>query len=429
MGDFLEVRREVNGVFQKVGILIGGLDGIRFSYDDAYLQSPGAASISTSFPLAKRDFSVGETRSFFDGLLPEGPLRQQFNDAFHSSDENYLGLLAQLNFETAGALVFCEAGADPSRNRSYRPLDFADLCAFATRPLPRTFDMDIASRLSLAGAQMKVGLMHLGDDLRKGWYQPLDAAPSTHILKASNGVFEGQTINEALCMRTAANLDFEAAGCHLISVKDAEPLLAVRRFDRVWAPDAPFPERRHQEDLAQVLTLAGYRKYEPTDGHYASLIANSIEGVSANPFGDRVFLFRRLLFDWLIGNCDNHLKNHSFVWSADWAQRELAPLYDVTCTTFYPSLDREMGVSLCESRRIDDVTASDVGELAKAIGVPRKIASMEAAELQAGFSAALDSAECAIADEGFPIVCDIASHIRGESEPKLKVLDSYGCLC
>lgn len=425
MGSLLEVHREINGSFQKVGSLLGDSSGIRFSYDDAYIQRPGAASISTTFPIDRKEFSAVETRMFFDGLLPEGPLRQQFNDAFHSPEENYLTLLARLNFETAGALVFCEEGADLGQSRSYLPLDYADLCTFAARPLPAAFDMDTASRLSLAGAQLKIGLMHSGDDPVKGWNQPLDAAPSTHILKASNGVFEGQTVNEALCMRMASLLEFDAAECRLIPVEGAEPLLAVERFDRVWTPGERFPERLHQEDLAQVLELAGYLKYEPTDGHYASLIAGAIDRISANPFGDRVFLFRRLLFDWLVGNCDNHLKNHSFVWSPDWSQRELAPLYDVTCTTFYPSLDREMGVSLCESRRVDDVTPSDLESLAKTVGLPHKLASSEAAELKDRFPSALDSAERKIADEGFPIVHDIASHIRSESKPKLKVLDTY----
>ena len=53
---------------------------------------------------------------------------------------------------------------------------------------------------------------------------------------------------------------------------------------------------------------------------------------------------------------NNHLKNWSLVWDESWKQVRLAPLYDVLCTTVYPSLVREMGVSFGGSRKIDDVT-------------------------------------------------------------------------
>lgn len=425
MQRILEVQREINSEFQKVGDLLEDADGIRFAYDRAYLQSPSAVSIATGFPLGAEAATPERTRAFFDGLLPEGPLRRQFDEAFRADTSDYIKVLVQLNFETAGALIFCEEGTDLAQNRSYRPLDFIDLDAFATRPLPEAFNRDIASRLSLAGAQTKIGLMHLGDDMRRGWQQPIGSASSTHILKACNGLFPGQTVNEALCMGTAAALDFEAAECHLIAIKGEEPLLAVKRFDRQEEEGALFPRRLHQEDLGQALLLGGNFKYEPTDGHYAALVADAINRLSSNPFGDRVVFYRRLLFDWLVGNCDNHLKNHSFVWSANWSQRELSPLYDVTCTTFYPALDKEMGVSLCPSRRVDEVTASDLETLAKTVGIPSAIALAEADELREHFLDALQATEERIAAEGFPAVNNIASHIRETAETKLKVLEHF----
>ena len=57
--------------------------------------------------------------------------------------------------------------------------------------------MGMASRLSFAGAQSKVGLYHVGDDPLEGWYVPRGAAPTTHIVKAPTRVFPNQTVNEA----------------------------------------------------------------------------------------------------------------------------------------------------------------------------------------------------------------------------------------
>jgi serine/threonine-protein kinase HipA len=93
------------------------------------------------------------------------------------------------------------------------------------------------------------------------------------------------------------------------------------------------PIRLHQEDFCQALGLPLFLKYEPTDGHYASLIAHTLDEVSADPIADKIEFFRRLIFDYYIGNCDNHLKNRSILWTPDLQSCRLAPLYDLTSIT------------------------------------------------------------------------------------------------
>ena len=95
-------------------------------------------------------------------------------------------------------------------------------------------------------------------------------------------------------------------------------------------------------------------KYEPTEGNYLNKMAYLVARESSDAFGDRIALFDSVLLDWALGNCDNHLKNRSLLWSSDWMSKGLSPLYDITCTTFYPEMDREMGVSLCASRKIHE---------------------------------------------------------------------------
>lgn len=84
------------------------------------------------------------------------------------------------------------------------------------------------------------------------------------------------------------------------------------------------------------------------------------ERASTNQMEDRFLVGYNQLFDYAVGNCDNHLKNWSLVWDESWKQVRLAPLYDVLCTTVYPSLVREMGVSFGGSRKIDEVTRGSV---------------------------------------------------------------------
>ncbi len=56
-----------------------------FSYDESYIASPVARAISLSLPLSKKDFDADATKTFFDGLLPEGFTRHCVADSIHSS--------------------------------------------------------------------------------------------------------------------------------------------------------------------------------------------------------------------------------------------------------------------------------------------------------------------------------------------------------
>jgi serine/threonine-protein kinase HipA len=45
--------------------------------------------------------------------------------------------------------------------------------------------------------------------------------------------------------------------------------------------------------------------------------------------GDRAELFRRMVFNILVSNDDDHLRNHAFIWSPLGRGWQLSPLYDV----------------------------------------------------------------------------------------------------
>lgn len=393
----LVVYRERLGRFEEVGFVGVSGGSLTFAYLDSYRQNDNAQSISHALPLGEGELPSLAVKSFFEGLLPEGSMRRSLSIAFRASADDSYKLISRLNDESAGALIFKFAGEDPEQKRGYEPIDGSDLEQFAV--FPREFAPRAAarSRLSLAGAQMKVGL-YLDADTGT-WHYPKGAAPSSHIVKACDGSFPLQTVNEAVCMAIAEELGFEVAKCRLIHIDDRDPLLAVERFDRIDVGDE-YLHRLHQEDFFQALPRFG-DKYEPTDGNYANSCARLINEESANPFGDRAMLFSRLVLDWAVGNADNHLKNHSMLWSDDWARKGLSPLYDITCTTMYPELDKEMGVSFGGSRRIDQTTRDDVAATAKACGVGERRGLMELDETIEAFPAALCSAVDAICDQGF----------------------------
>ena len=290
----------------------------------------------------------------------------------------------------------------------YEEIGAEQLSGLAHAPAEVAFDLALESRISLAGTQAKVGLYHTGDDPCGGWYLPHGAAPSTHILKAGSKTFPGETVCEAMCVRAASLMDLSAEECFLIRVEDAEPIIAVKRFDRV-TPDAgrsvdglPIPYRLHQEDVCQAKGISRELKYEPTGVNYLGLIVDAVRRASTNQMEDRFLVGYNQLFDYAVGNCDNHLKNWSLVWDESWKQVRLAPLYDVLCTTVYPSLVREMGVSFGGSRKIDDVTRGPVMSQMIGAGLPGGIVAGMIADTCNEVPDVLRDAARGLKEEGFP---------------------------
>jgi serine/threonine-protein kinase HipA len=57
---------------QFAGIIAETDEGYEFSYDSAYLKSPGAKPISLTLPLKEQPYTSRVLFAFFDGLIPEG---------------------------------------------------------------------------------------------------------------------------------------------------------------------------------------------------------------------------------------------------------------------------------------------------------------------------------------------------------------------
>ena len=366
----LHVFREYHGTPERIGTLSYDTEA-SFSYDAAYLSSGHAQPVSQSLPLVSRPFSLLETAVFFEGLIPEGARLKLYQDILRGDAASYPRLLSQLSDESVGAIFFSKATNVSLSARHYRPLAATWADTFVTEPEVFPEDSSMQGRMSIAGAQGKVGLYKGPDGT---WFLPMGHAPSTHIVKVSGRRFPDETLNEAACLLAARHLDLAVEEFALIPTGSHAPLLAVRRFDRTFpeSPDTvdgmPVPWRLHQEDFCRVSGLTPAYKYEPTDGHYAGRVAEVAHDCSSKPEIDVLDAFAHLCFDFAVGNCDNHLKNRSMLWDADWSERRLAPIYDVISTVRYPVLSHEMGVSLCASRRIDDVTPEDVVRVGREFG-------------------------------------------------------------
>lgn len=173
----------------------------------------------------------------------------------------------------------------------------------------------------------------------------------------------------------------------------------------------PVPYRLHQEDFAQALGINSSNKYEKDGKHYLKQMFNIIRSYSANPIEDQFKLWRITVFNFLIGNTDNHIKNYSLLYGKDLRTIRLAPCYDVISTKVYKNDINEMSLSINDKLNMDEVTRADFELEAKSVGLGTKFAMNIFDEVQNGLLEALKASVRELEDKGFIQASEIADKI------------------
>ncbi len=416
----LKVQIEINGKFVQAGHITGSSfkDAV-FAYDESYISSPVARAISLSLPLSKKDYDTEETKTFFDGLLPEGFTRQCVADSIHASSDDYISILRELGSECLGAIQIIDEDII-SIKTGYTPLLIEEIKELAKEGASKSAEIVVKSHLSLTGASGKVGLYY--DETSGKWYKPQGLAPSTHIVKQSHVRYKNIVLNEQLCLLTAQKLGIEIPASFIFQAQegksnDEDVLFATRRFDRFFDSESNIidglktPYRLHQEDFAQALGIKSADKYEKTGQGYLKRMFELIQKYSSNPLEDVLKLWKRAVFNCLIGNTDNHIKNSSLIYSKDLSSIRLAPLYDVICTKVYENSTDEMSVSINGKQNINLIIKEDLEIEAKNCGLGSKLAMKIYDELHDGIKKALFASADDLSKIGFKEAHSMAEKI------------------
>ena len=124
----------------------------------------------------------------------------------------------------------------------------------------------------------------------------------------------------------------------------ARKLMLIRRFDRYWAvPGQPLTtdadlmatqpgagKAEHRLGFVSGLTLLGCDETESRTMAYTDLAQAVRRYCHPNVIrADNAELFKRMVYNILVSNDDDHLRNHGFVWEPRLAGWRLSPLYDV----------------------------------------------------------------------------------------------------
>ena len=116
------------------------------------------------------------------------------------------------------------------------------------------------------------------------------------------------------------------------------------------------------------------------------------------------------VFNYLIGNTDNHIKNLSLLYSEDLKSVRLAPAYDIVSTMIYRSSTENMALSIDGICNINEITRESFEKTASQIGIGPKMAMKRFDTMVNGFEVAINQAKEKLKSQGFDRVeqiCDM----------------------
>lgn len=416
MSEKLFVFRDILGKRQ----LVGEIDTLkkRFCYDSAYRMSDNASALSFSLPLRETSFEEHEFRPYFEGLLPEGAALRALAEDLGAREEDYLGILALCGSDCIGDVVI-EGSIAEEITLEHEPLSLDDLKNLFARPATIA-SSSVVSRLSLAGTQSKVGLYHNENcSMREGWSRPIGGAPSTHIMKAES--YKDLAIVEYLSLSCAKACGLNTPDTQLLNF--GKPVLCSKRYDRfsVGSEQGKRIQRLHQEDITQAFGILPGSKYAELEPSTTVVIAEFFKKHSFQPLQNIQAYVRLVCFNYAIGNCDNHLKNLSLLYSKDLQRVAFAPAYDIVATCYYERFSRDMAMRIGNSLALDEVSPQDFVLFAKEVGVSLSLIQKTGQFIIDNLIPSLRGAAKGIAPD-FPVAPYIADDLEEEIFPRLEVL-------
>ncbi|MBR3538844.1 MAG: HipA domain-containing protein [Eubacterium sp.] len=408
---------EIGGHSVRVGAIKGNSsEDACFSYSKEYIADKEPRAISIALPIQDEPFSPEQTSAFFDGLLPEGFMRKSIAANMHFTDNDYLSLLVRMGKECLGAIRIDNTEEDTESR--YEAITAKQVEELAAEGVLKSTEIVMKTHLSLTGASGKVGLYY--DDKAKRWYLPLGLAPSTHIVKQSHVRLDGIVTNEQLSMLTAGKCGIAIPESFIVNTgrgNDSEILFATRRYDRIIDEASPLighlkrPFRIHQEDFAQAMGVQSSEKYERDGQNYAESMFEIIRRYTDNPVEAQLELWNRIVFNYVLGNTDAHIKNFSLLYDPHLGGKSLAPAYDMISTVIYESTTKEMSFHIGGIRNIDCIDEERFRSLASRAGIGEKIAMRSYHNVLNHFEKAIREAAKELNELGFYNADPIAERI------------------
>ena len=310
-----------------------------FAYDPSWLGSGARFAVSPDLPLVAGHqtrrapstadsvfpFAIADTAPDAWGrrVIARAHARQRRENPQLAALSELDYLLAVDDFSRVGALRLRETGGP-----------FLDIAADgkpATPPLIELEHIANASRAVEQGRETAEDLKYLqGKGTSLGGMRPKctvlekDGALAIGKFPSINDA-RSVTRGEVLALRLAVKAGIDAAPARIV-VLGGTAVAVIERFDRT----------REYARIPYLSAASMLQASRESDHSYAE-IADAIRAHCASPVQDVQQLWRRMVFNLLITNVDDHLQNHGFLYAGNGHWR-LAPAFDINP---FPDKDRE----------------------------------------------------------------------------------------
>jgi serine/threonine-protein kinase HipA len=300
-------------------------EGASFEYNDAWLKQPNKFSLEPALKLGPGPFHTVAEMPMFGAIGDSAPDRWgrtlmrrmerrraeregQTPRTLHEMD--YLLLVD--DEARLGALRFAETEGGPfvRPDEAHRipPLVALPKLLSAAEHVMDETDTEEDLRLlfapgsSLGGARPKASVREKDGHLAIAKFPRKDDETNTVVWEAV-----------ALALAQKAGISVPVARVETVANK---PVLLLRRFDRDGKRRIPF---------LSAMSMLGARDNET---HSYLEIVDALRQHGAAPKADMEALWRRIVFNILISNTDDHLRNHGFLYDGGDGWR-LSPAYDL----------------------------------------------------------------------------------------------------
>lgn len=326
-----------------------GVSRGRFVYGKSYLQRPDKVDFDPrELKLAETNFTTTRLGGIFGALRDSAPDawgRRLIDRHLGVGAATELDYLLKSPDDRAGALGFGLNQTPPAPVWNFnKTVDLGSLIDIANqivaddadpdaKPIDRE-DLEQVERLiqagtSMGGARPKATVEHAG-----------------HLWLAKfplNGDKFNNPRTEHAVMTLARECGIDTAQTEVVTVGDRDVLL-VRRFDRDPAEAGYFRKR-----MVSALTILGADEIRDDRWSYVALAEEMRRSVTGSIDAQLHELFRRVCFNCLVSNIDDHPRNHAFVGDADgW---RLSPAYDITPTPMFSVSRRDLAMDIGQAGR------------------------------------------------------------------------------
>ena len=219
----------------------------------------------------------------------------------------------------------------------------------------------VNSRIAVTGVQPKLSV-NLSKEVGKNRLT-LVGLWGQYILKPQNEEFPSMPETEDLTMHLASIFKIRTSQHALIPTTEGKLAYITKRFDRDKG------KKIHVEDLCQISGFLTEQKYKSSYEKAGKLIST----YCTNKGLDTLNFFELVLFCYLTGNNDMHLKNFTLIHHPD-RTVSLSPAYDLlNVNLIFPADSEELALTLNGKKR--RITKKDFDKFASSLDLPEKAIS------------------------------------------------------